>query len=339
MEIGNTNSNLINSGRVVAKNNWVFFSNFGIYKMKEDGSAKEKLGDDSAFFMNVVGGYLYYDAYVNDGYKFIKMKIDGSEKKIIFDKRCMFANIVGDWVYFISTSEENPYSGHVCKIKTDGSAFKRLSNNANSFCLNVVNDWVYFLNRDPGENWDSDNLVYRIKTDGTDESKYSSIQCIQQQFVATDECVYQDGFDDDIKNCLFKINSNGKVIEKLNLTTSISSFCVLDGWVYYFGFNDNDDSDTAPLFKIKVDGTNNKKLLDVKYNNSKIFVAGDWIYYTVPEYIRIKGKNEEHMVLYRVRTNGTMNEKCLPELTQVKQDERIEAKVKKGFFSRLFSQK
>ena len=68
-EVGNTSGNLSNYGFVAKQNKWIYYSipysytnenNEGLYKVKEDGTVKIKLTDDSALFINVVGDWIYY---------------------------------------------------------------------------------------------------------------------------------------------------------------------------------------------------------------------------------------------------------------------------------------
>ena len=297
-KIGNSNSNLSNTGLVVSKNNWVYFSNcnLGIYKMKTDGSEKEKLNDDGALFLNLVGDYLYY---IGNGQNIVKMKTDGSEKETIYNKRCLFASVIGEWIYFVELLE-GAYHGYVCKIKTDGSSYTKLSKNKYSSRLNVQGDWIYYIDEDPSKDWDNQNKPYKIKTDGTEEQKFNNESCgFSSCFIATDECVYQSTYDE-----MMKISHDGVVIKKITLPDDFYSACVQDDWIYYFG-----DGNMVPILKMKLDGSSNRKIIDTRYNNSKLFVCGDWVYYTEE-----KGKIDKCMILCRIKTDATEKEECGQDL-------------------------
>jgi hypothetical protein len=70
---GNTINNLNNQGYLAVQNDWIYFANpsdsMGLYKMKLDGSEKQKLIKNANFptaYINVIGNQIYYLA--NEGW-------------------------------------------------------------------------------------------------------------------------------------------------------------------------------------------------------------------------------------------------------------------------------
>jgi hypothetical protein len=61
---GNSSGNIVNGGLLALDDGWIYYNsvydNFGLYKIKLDGSGKTKLCDDYAWCINVVGDWLYY---------------------------------------------------------------------------------------------------------------------------------------------------------------------------------------------------------------------------------------------------------------------------------------
>jgi hypothetical protein len=74
------------------------------------------LNDDVSDSINVVGEWIYYSNYGDNG-KIYKIRIDGTENMRLNDDESWFINIVGDWIIYINRSDDsNQY-----KVHTDGT--------------------------------------------------------------------------------------------------------------------------------------------------------------------------------------------------------------------------
>ena len=110
--------------------------NVGLYKIKIDGSQKQKLQGN----MEQPSGYEYQ---YNDLYKNI----------------CCY----GDYLYFIDYSEST--GGKVCRIKTDGTNYEVLSqNNAYSITVDVKNNKLYYAQQN-----DYYRKLYEVSLDSKQE--------------------------------------------------------------------------------------------------------------------------------------------------------------------------
>jgi len=62
---------------------WIYYGklddNAKIYKVKTDGSGKEKINDDMSLFISIAGNWIYYDNL--DDHKAYRIKTDGSERQ------------------------------------------------------------------------------------------------------------------------------------------------------------------------------------------------------------------------------------------------------------------
>jgi meiotically up-regulated gene 157 (Mug157) protein len=104
-----------------------------------------------------------------------KIRTDGTGRQKLNDDRCTDINVAGDWVYYCNMNDNNKLnskflevansilqiSGKLFRIRTDGTGRQKLSDD---WCSNIVvaGDWVYYTSM-------KDNLKgYRIRTDGTD---------------------------------------------------------------------------------------------------------------------------------------------------------------------------
>jgi len=85
-ERGNTVGNIVNGGYVAQKSDWIYYqSNDGgkLYKIRTDGSSRTKLNDDSSYWINVVGDWVYYTNFNDDIGKFYKIRTDGTERQLV----------------------------------------------------------------------------------------------------------------------------------------------------------------------------------------------------------------------------------------------------------------
>ena len=65
---GNSVGNIANNGYVASYGDWIIYNNQhggGIYKIKKDGTRKEKLSDGFVYQLNIMDGWIYY-VYDND---------------------------------------------------------------------------------------------------------------------------------------------------------------------------------------------------------------------------------------------------------------------------------
>lgn len=85
--IGNSSSNIINSGFVTQQDNYMYYCNQNndspaIYRERLDGTNKTKLTDFFGSSLNVIEDYLYYINF-DDNNKIYRTKIDGSQTDVV----------------------------------------------------------------------------------------------------------------------------------------------------------------------------------------------------------------------------------------------------------------
>jgi hypothetical protein len=121
----------------------------GIFKVRKDGSAEpELLSTRQAYFMTVVGNWIYYteeqmDNRTYDGSGPIyKMRIDGTGRTLINAQagygRAL--NIVGDQIYYLNDSD----GGSIYRMKTDGTGIERLSEDGGIYNMLVYENFIYY---------------------------------------------------------------------------------------------------------------------------------------------------------------------------------------------------
>ncbi len=282
---GNTTGNIANGGIVAIQGEWIYYSNVSrrgeLYKIRVDGSDKTLLCEDNATFINVVGDWVYYSDYFGDD-KLYKIRTDGTEKTLLSEDPAWHIRVMGDWIYY------SIYNMGICRIPINGG--KRIlvsGDHALSFPI-VTEDWIYCI-----KDFDSENILCKIRTDGTDLTR------INNDFPGflnvVENWIYYCNASDEGKLCKIQIDGPKKTI-----VSDIQSWAVnvAGDWIYFV----NLEKDVPKLCKIRTNGTKYTVLAEGDFN--QINVVGEWIYCTK----KVFGDDMYRMgrdTLYKLRIDGT----------------------------------
>lgn len=165
---GNRNENLINGGIAVydSIHDKYFFAGAGsyrgIYVFDEVTSTTEKLCEDEAQYLNLVGDRLYY-VNESDGYKVYSMKVDGTDRSLFIDHDSDWLTYYDEYFYYRNNND----NGYLYKKALDGSIDelkydRRVSN------INVNESYVSFINEQDGYD------VYTMGHDSYSASRIST---------------------------------------------------------------------------------------------------------------------------------------------------------------------
>ncbi len=105
--IGNSVGNIINSGLIASKDGWVYYNSSpdseinesALYKAKVDGSDKTKLADDSPYFINVAGEWIFY-VNASDEHTIYRIKTDGTSREKLTEKAVWSMMVIDNWIYY-----------------------------------------------------------------------------------------------------------------------------------------------------------------------------------------------------------------------------------------------
>ena len=273
----------IPTGPVIAKDGeWIYYRNvYGsqIYRIKQDGTGKMKITDDSAWYyqhtnLEYSNGWIYYNSYNGN---LQKIKGDGSEKTVLstLDTHKGVSELVvdGEYIYFTCGNVGND----IRKIKIDGTDETLLTHTEVVYNLSVKDGWVYYTN-----NY-LENALYKIKADGTEKTKVSEAKVYS--FVIQDNYMYYTN-----SSGINRMNLDGTNI--LTITPSgHGDIKILGNWIYYLNSAD------SKIYKIKTDGSNETKLNDA--SASDYFISDEWIYY-------LNKKDYDRM--YKMKPDGSENQ-------------------------------
>lgn len=277
---GNTPGNINNLGLVCQNGNWIYFSNvndgYKLYRMRLDGSGRQKLNDNKSYYINVVGDWIYYkmedgtvpsyiyrihfdgtgeerlykgydirNVYVVNNTIYFSEPIDGIQKMSLDGTNRRQIN--GNYVDSMIVQDDSIYFnqslwGRILKVRTDGSGLEMLRDNPTTYVvpdcyyLRVVNNWIYYRC-----GYD-DRKIYRMRTDGSQEVKISDSRP-----------------------------------DAMNISGD---------WLY---FSNRDDGDR--IYRMHKDGGGEEKLCE--YSTNWIIILGDWLYF---------GNDK----MYRMHLDGSM---------------------------------
>ena len=241
---GNTTGNIANGGYAAYSDGWIYYITMHraetggysgmLYKIRNDGSEKTALNVNDAFYINVIGDWIYYMDWQR--YAIYKVRTDGSQNTQVSSHYITGFNVVDDWIYYID-------SGRIFKMRTDGSEDTKL--NDAEFCrnINVVGNWIYYISGDGNSNT---NYIYRMRTDGSQNTQINDTGSDHINVVG-DWIYYNSNYND---NGMYKMRTDGSENIKLNDDDNYYINIVGD-WVYYI----NDDSGSMRMYKMRTDGT------------------------------------------------------------------------------------
>lgn len=322
-ERGNTTGNIINMGLAVEGDSWIYYiinenwvensQKSGIYKMRNDGTEVQKIyGSENICYyewLNVAEDWIYYVCseqsapfdWDNSIFGIYKIKTDGTEKTKIFDEYIYEMSVVGNWIYYIDYNENK--SG-IYRMRLDGSditlIYKR-DKEKYILDMNVIGDWIYFPDRvydanDAGVNYISTNGIYKIRTDGSNQTLIYEHEVKSQRLykmIISDDKIYVI-LDEFLK--VFDLDGN----EISSVSIDAVYMNIIEEWIY-FSINDYENQSENGFYKMRNNGTELIKLSDL-CPRMEINIVSDWIFF-VP-------KGEEFP--YRIRTDGTELQLVIP---------------------------
>lgn len=256
--LGNTPGNIVNVGFVAQQGSWLYYRGVqgGLWKARTDGTGREKLSDDWALWINVVGDWIYYieESYYSG--PICRVRTDGTDRSVLNPNTCEDLYVAGDWMYYQDQRDWGTY-----RARLDGSG-EMLVSSENVSGMNVVDEWVYYYN-----DIDDPAGAYKVRADGAGQrTKLSEDEATGSLVVADGWVYYLTKYD----FSLCRVRTDGTERTQLTDTETAPFFNVSGESVFYANRSDGDS-----LYVMKTDGSGQKRLDDI---SDYINVAGDWVY-------------------------------------------------------------
>ncbi|MDR0249503.1 MAG: DUF5050 domain-containing protein [Oscillospiraceae bacterium] len=270
-ERGNSSGNIANGGFVAEYGGRVYYKHIsggGLYSVKLDGSDNRKLSDDSADFINVVGGRVYYTNAVQDGGGLYSVKLDGSDRQKLSADIAYFTIAAGGNLYYVEgivTGEGHFFGGGaIYSMNLDGTGRQRIGDDE-VYTLEplVVGDRLYYSNNKDG------GKFYSIKLDGSDRQTLCDDRATAY-FAEGDRLYYTNPGDN---FALYSIKLDGTSRQKVIDEWSSAGFNIADGVLYCAPTGDNGGG----LYAMSLDGSDRQKLSP--FIVGTVAVAGGRLYF------------------------------------------------------------
>lgn len=260
---GNSPENLIYRGSFAGYKDYVYYSipknEEKLYRMKIDGTDKQKIGDIKSRFINIISDRIFF-VNSNDMDKIYVMDLEGKDSTIFLDESVLFLFIRGEWLYFIKEIE--PQS--LYKIKVDKSFStkiledsKRTDKMLDLPLYNITADYIYYV--------DSSNALCKVNFDGSGATVIA--QDNTGPFTVIKNWIYYINHSDG--NKIYKVKTDGSRRAKFVDENAIS-INASDGYIYF-------SLEAKGTYKMKYDGTGVKRLTDI--TGCDIHTYNKWIYF------------------------------------------------------------
>lgn len=211
-----------------------------LYRVKLDGSEREKLVKGADYVQVKNDQVYYYDSIKNGIYK---MNLDGTDKVQIYSPKpevTMNFYVDREQIYFYKPIDEDGDEGKLYSMSLNGENIKKLNDTVSY--TQIIDDadeqFLYYT--------DTEEHLYKVDKQTGKETKMTD-QKFTSLIVDENWIYYLNPSD---KYHIYKMKKNGEQ-NQLLLDKEVSDINMLDNWIYY-KIDGHED-----IFRVKTDGTGN----------------------------------------------------------------------------------
>lgn len=289
--VGSRIGNIRNYGYAVEQGNRIYYlapnelsTKVGIFSVNKDGEDKKEIfmNDTDILSLNIYGNYLYFITIIETNEtgeydnKICRVKKDGTDFEVIndneFNDYCYEIYAVKNKIYYIG-EDSNVY-----KMNLDGSNRELVSAEGTGYVgitdkYIIYNDYV----QEPATEEEKLNLDLEYKTcimnlDGSNKRDIVEGKRMYTVNIYEDTVYYTD-FDLNIHKCNID-GTNDVLISE----TEAYNLNVHNGYIYYLNYADIENGDeTICIYRVNLDGTDEKEIARLETGTSFINVVGDWV--------------------------------------------------------------
>lgn len=281
-------SNFSNLGLVVEKNeNEIYYNKYktGVYSYINGN--EEKICDDNAYSLNLVGNKIYYIT-IKELSNILVKEVDLNNNKVSNISKIFtsIAKIYADKNYIYYVTNQNHGGIARINIKTKEEQII-LEEKIIDFEVDFYNKKIIYIN--------SESKICSVNLSGT-KTKVLSEKAKTNKFQIVDDWIY---YYDINENALFRINEKGKKTTLISTLVSNNTYNVHKKFVYYF----NPEDKTIRRMQI---GKSNKVeiLANLNIEKTRINIGGNELYF-------LDSNEEKDQVdqLYRLKLDGNPTER------------------------------
>ncbi|MCX8160373.1 MAG: DUF5050 domain-containing protein [Candidatus Saccharicenans sp.] len=264
---GNTFSNLANEGYLAVQNDWLYYANpsnnMVLFKMKLDGSGKQRLGTVPCSFINVIGNKIFYLG----NWKVNQVDIYGEGSEVL-TPNVPAQDVLATWdkVYFLSPNPAGLYT--IYRSNFDGTDRNIIDGSWTSYIDSFFGNGAWFVISS-----NMKNLIHlkRIQSNGQWSGSYNLFAGQVKNYVVQTLSLSGGASDSYMPDHIYLIDSKEDSIRKigplydltkkkdevlfkhLSPTQKLTGLSLIDDWLFY--------CTETMLSKMKTDGSQNQVVI------------------------------------------------------------------------------
>lgn len=264
---GNTFSHLANEGYLAVQNDWIYYANpsnnMVLFKMKLDGSGKQRLGTIPSSFINVIGNKIFYLG----NWKINHVDIYGENAQVL-TPNVPVQDVLATWdrVYFLSPNPAGNYT--IYRINFDGTDRTIIDSSWPNYLYSFFGNGSWFI-----MSTNTKNIIQlrRIHSNGQWLVSHTIFSGQVKNYVVETLSLSGGASDSYLLNHIYLIDSEGDSIRKIgplhDLTKKkdevlfrqtspfqkLTGISLMDDWLFY--------CTETTLSKMKTDGSQNQVVI------------------------------------------------------------------------------
>lgn len=284
---GNNQGNIMNGGFVSMYEDWIYYVDYkdGLYRIRTDGTGKDKICSDDAFYINPTGEWIYY-VNAEDGFLY-RIRPDGSGRQKLGNDDCSVPVLYKDYIYYLADGG-NKRRNMLHRVRKDGTEQQQMTYDVSLHGFGFIDEQVFF----PAGN----EILCKVNDDGKDWQQLWSVKEDSKGHTLDQEL----GIPVIIGEQIYGIYLTEE--EGIGKTRSISCFTpdgLLDKTIYtagqsrdIWGFNTDGnmvvyyDENQGVIKRIDVDGSNAMTLTEPGdlenvglFSPASLCLLDGWVYY------------------------------------------------------------
>lgn len=210
-----------------------------VVKIKTNGKDKEVLARDvSAAPISVADNWVYY--YKND--KLYRVKTDGTEREKISDKEITYFQIDGNWIYYIYENDDAEYIAKMKLNGEDSQRLAKADDSEYYGALHVKGGNIYYITTEYDEDYNSEHYLYKMNKKGEKLEKVCTLEEDIMDVNMQEDAIYYTVSEDYENYTIKSIKYNGKdettIYEE---EEEIEQINVVKDWIIYMAEDEDYD--------------------------------------------------------------------------------------------------
>ena len=192
---------------LVVTDEFIYYNNRSdfdsLYKMRLDGSDRERLVDEECWEIQLHDDKLYYVSGADDERLLCRMNLDGSNQEKIGDAEGTGFVISGDKIFYKYKIESGVFDYTIWKMELGGGYADKIVEEEIDY-FNVSGEWIYYIS-----SYESGRNLCKMKTDGSEKTILFAEECGWKIDVVDDWVFFETDVSIGSRGSMFRIKTDG----------------------------------------------------------------------------------------------------------------------------------